>query len=368
MNNRFSRMSRTWIYILFLCPALSVKAQMLPDSLPPIDSLNDWAVNELAQGLAAKAQSITQFLTEKAQKAGANCCELESSIAEMKLDSLTPKSHLDSLNALLKLARTLEKKALKDQKQAEKTSEQAFKTAGADNLYQRKNLSKTWKSVEALQNLAYPPEPKEEPQPAQPVAEANEPVEPPKPPAPLKTKKTDLRYDPKQDVMLNPPLLPCDFEVQTKDELSGEMFRQTKFVELFRHTPPALKTYLEGKSNIRCEAALSASGSNYQLLLNFIIFDPSPRKAFGKLEKNSPATCWFIDGTWLTLSNSILDEGKQNPEDQSFVFKAYYPLTIENFKRLQKTELDKIRITWASGYEDYDVHYIQLIQQLARCF
>jgi hypothetical protein len=167
--------------------------------------------------------------------------------------------------------------------------------------------------------------------------------------------------------MLHPPALPCQLAVQTKDEFSGEIYRRTSAIELFRHTPPALKSYLQGKPNVQCEAALAAAGANAILHLNFIIHDPNPRKAFGKLEKNSLATLWFMDGTSFFLYNQQTEEGVQNPDSQAFVFQAQFALHAEVLKKMRRMELDKIRIAWSSGYEDYDVQYVQLLMGQARC-
>ena len=167
--------------------------------------------------------------------------------------------------------------------------------------------------------------------------------------------------------MLNPPALPCQMAVNTRDEFSGEIYRRTAPMELFRHTPPALKNFLQGKPNVLCEAAIASAGANATLHLTFTINDPSPRKAFGKLEKSSQATLWFMDGTSFIIYNQQLEEGVQNPENQSYVYRVQYPLIAEVQKKMRRVELDKIRIAWSSGYEDYDVQYVQLLMQQARC-
>lgn len=75
-----------------------------------------------------------------------------------------------------------------------------------------------------------------------------------------------------------------------------------------------------------------------------------------------------MNGAMMTAQNQTADEGRQNPEDQSFTYQGQYPLSAELFKKMRKTPLDKVRIAWGSGYEDYDVQFVQLLVERARCF
>jgi hypothetical protein len=36
-------------------------------------------------------------------------------------------------------------------------------------------------------------------------------------------------------------------------------------------------------------------------------------------------------------------------------------------RKLKKTELDKIRIAWSAGYEDYDVQQVDVLEVLSKC-
>lgn len=399
MNDRFSSLSRLFFLMSVALLPWCANGQSLPDSLPPIDSLTDWQVNELSRQFATQARQFEQVLSVKSQSAINNRTVAEETWRMAKADSSMAKTTIDSLAGLLKTAKNAEKTALRQESQAAKTREMADKTADSDNITQRKNLRKLWKDLKQVNEWVNPAvietpkaavvaeapkekkrekKKKETPEntPVAPV-EAIQPdtmttpapvVEIPektKSPAPVvsRTKK----YDPAQDVMLNPPTLPCRMAVKTRDEFSGEIYRRTEAVELFRHAPPALKNFLQGKPNVLCEAALASAGAGTTLHLTFTINDPSPRKAFGKLEKGSLATLWFMDGSTFFLDNALTSEGTLNPENQSFVFQGQYPVTPDVLKKLRRMELDKIRIAWSSGYEDYDVQYVRLLMEQAKC-
>jgi hypothetical protein len=75
-----------------------------------------------------------------------------------------------------------------------------------------------------------------------------------------------------------------------------------------------------------------------------------------------PLSLWFMDGTSLELYNSINDEGVINYEDQSYTFRGRYPVGEAVWKKIRRTDLDRIRITWGSGYEEYDIQYVHLLR------
>jgi hypothetical protein len=103
------------------------------------------------------------------------------------------------------------------------------------------------------------------------------------------------------------------------------------------------------------------------LNLVFIIQDPAAKKSFGGIAKNSAVILKFVDGTTLSLYTPRGDEGNFDPSGQIATFRGQYELDKSFLKKLRSTELDKIRMAWATGYEDYEVQQIDLLMRLAKC-
>lgn len=202
---------------------------------------------------------------------------VEQHLKTAKQDTLTPKSTLDSLsNVLKKTAKSTEKTAQKNQKQAAQVYTFTDKVVGMDSINQRKNIRKAWKQVKELDALLHPPKP---------VADILNAVGTPEAPADssalaekrkAKEKKPEKPgpkykpYDPAADVLLNPPKPPCVLAVNTRDEFSGQTYRETGREELFRFTNEVMKKVLPpDQPHIVCEAALSNSGPNTSLHLTF---------------------------------------------------------------------------------------------------
>lgn len=391
MNNRFSRLGGYLACVVFCFYCCSAAAQhpvaALPDTIPHPDSLSDHDVSVLTSQLAGQAKFYETKLTEITLSASGVRDAAEQTWKIAKQDSLTAKSALDSLAGILKTARNAEKQAQKKQKQATQTVAFTDKVAGMEMADQRKNLRKAFKQVKELDALLNPPAAADKTE--KPIAEVigKEGVGDSPLPADStsiaetasykrkskekKSEKTGPKYkpyDPATDIMLNPPRRPCALAVNTRDEFSGETYRETTREELFRFSNDLMKKYLPaGQPHIICEAALSAGGGNINLHLHFSIRDANARKAFGSLSRNSVAILKFLDGTTFNANNLRNDEGAFDADGKVFSCRGQYALDPAVLKKLRKNELDKIRVSWSAGYEDYEVQNIDLLIRHAEC-
>ena len=69
----------------------------------------------------------------------------------------------------------------------------------------------------------------------------------------------------------------------------------------------------------------------------------------------------------FTLSNTRNDDGLRDESGQFFTYRSQYALDAVVLKKLRKTELDKLRIAWSTGYEDYEVQGIDVLIREGRC-
>lgn len=327
-----------------------------------MDSLGSAEMGQIAADLFDKAKQLRIAAQELLEAAQADFIKADTTLAATRKDSTLAKALLDSLLANFKETNACLKKASKRSEKAAKTEKLAAAIPNMDSLGMRNNLPRAWKQVLQLHDELYPPALDENLE-KEAVATNETKKEKAKPGASPVARK----YDPLADVMLNPPVPPCVVAVSSRDEFSGEISREMAYAELFRYTNPALKTYLQGKTHVICEAALASTGTKASLLLRFKINDPNARKAFGRLEKNSVATLKFLDGTIFELQNTVADDGVFSPDNETSIFAARYPLSPEALKKLRRTGLDKIRILWSKGYDDYEVQQVDLLMRQAAC-
>lgn len=365
--------------------------QMSLDSLPPIDSLGDWQVLSLSNQLNLLAYALSDSLNTIAASASALREQATAAWEQAAADSLSSAPQLDSLAALKKSALKAEKNAQGIAKAAAKMYENIKPLPEMPVMEQRKKLPKAIESMKKWQKRVQPKAAE------RPVAAITGPVAVSPPdsipvpqselaPAPdssanagkIKTKRDKKAtadspsarftpYDPEQDVLITPPAPPCVIASEKRDEFSGELRRETARRELFRYTNPALKNYLQGKTQILCEVFLGENGNTNVLQFVFSIYDPSPRRAFGGIAKNSTLLIRFIDGETMSLVNSRTDEGLQENAGAPMVFRAVYGLDKSQLKKLKTSEIDKIRMSWVTGYEDYEVQQIDALMHLSEC-
>ncbi len=359
------------LFIQFLFAPFFSFAQTRPEPLPPLDSLSFYEMNRIAGEFSDKMHHLENAARTSSEVADKNYGLADISFEAAKQDSSASKVLLDSLSKESKAKNVLFKKASKLLERAEKTAHLASALTDMDSLSLRKNLPKAWKQITQLHDEIYPPlsaealaKEGENTESESVVIKKSIPtIEKPKQNAQVYTKK----YDPSADVMLRPPTPPCVIASSSRDEFSGEISRETAQAELFRFTNPALRTYLQGKTHVICEAALASTGPKATLLLTFRINDPNARKAFGKLEKNGVAFLKFLDGSTVELQNAVADDGVFNAENDASIFRGHYPINPETLKKIRRTGLDKLRILWSKGYDDYDVQQVDLLMRQAEC-
>jgi hypothetical protein len=369
------RISLFFILSMLFFNGIKLQAQSRPEALPPLDSLSLSQMQAHYGSLFATAIQLDSLLQMEAATADSLRMLALDRYNAAKQDTTLSKSSLDSLGKNSKMTRERFSQITSKQKKAAKLKNWMESVPVSDSLALKKNLSKAWKQTLQLYDELYPPAPQPitppSESPADTITQVSAAIEPVGPKTPEKQVqpmvKQTLKYNPANDVMLHPPVPPCVLASTTRDEFSGEMTKEMGRSEWFRYTNPALKNYLQGKTHVICDAALSSKGADYFLQLTFTIQDPNARKAFGRLDQNSTAMLKFLDGNSFTLQNAVPDEGVYNPETEIMTYRATYPLNAEVMKKIRRTETDRIRIAWSKGYDDYEIQQVDLLMRQAAC-
>lgn len=198
------------------------------------------------------------------------------------------------------------------------------------------------------------PKPKPAPQPKNEV------------PAPIvqHTKK----YDPKTDVMINPPLPECKLAFDGIEQFTEKKKRETYSQLIFTHTEDFMRAAMKDKEYITCEAAASrVQGGFYYLNMTFTIQTKEAQKAFGFLEKGTPIVFKLINGKTLAFTNNKTDIGVVNTDSGITTYKAQIQLSSSEVKAFMDSELDVVRVAWSAGYEDYEIYDMSVLQNLLKC-
>lgn len=372
------------------------------------DSLADWQITTVTAVLNEKVQALHYTFDSKNRDAAQETTLLGEQLTALKADTTIAKDSLAAVNNALKNAKKKEKSLNKLFSFSEKTKKHFEDAITQPAPVQRKNLAKNFAKSTALEkklnDLTAPPPaplPDAAADKSAPVVVTPPPVTEETPPVAVAVADTSAavldtttqegkrlsalkkklkpkekqpekpkpyQYNPQKDVMITPPPRPCAYALERRDEFTGAVYRETQKSELFRFTNSVKKKVLpEGQAHIICRAALASDGGNGKLLLEFTIQDASARRTFGGLAPRSLLSLRFLDGELITVFNEANIEGQFNGETGAAVFQAVYPINGALQRKLEKNELDQIRVAWSTGYEDYNVQHIGLFQQLTNC-
>lgn len=348
------------------------------DSLPALDSLPAAELSSQSFKVFRASVELRDSLRRRHQSAEVQLQSAAMLLLAAKADSTLQQDSLKNLENGIKNNRAAVKSAKDLLTQADKLSSLSARTVDADSLRKIKELPKVFKTYQQLLTDAYPL-PKATPLPdssltavpdssaMQAESKKSRVREKEKKPKAASEAAVYARYEPGRDPELNPPQAGCNLLLNTRDEFSGQVRQETDKIILLRHTPAPLRPLYEGRQQVLLEAAATRLGDQISLNLQFNIQDANARRSFGTLARGSQIILRFIDGYTITLSNSRQDEGANDAEGNAIIYRGQYALDKFQLKKIQGTALDKIRVNWSAGYEDYEVQRVDALQAIIRC-
>jgi hypothetical protein len=189
------------------------------------------------------------------------------------------------------------------------------------------------------------------------------------PPAAVAVKdKTYKPYDPLKDTRVTPPTFPCNLTFNQVDKFTGKMRREMQPVVLFSHTPKELRAALRDREYIVCRGFLADLSDGLLFLsLEFSIASNNARVAFGGIPGGSVLSILLMNGETARLVNSKSDAGVFDAKTGQYTYRSQFQISGVNERLLQSAEIDKMRVIWATGYEDYEVFELDFFRNQINC-
>jgi len=173
-----------------------------------------------------------------------------------------------------------------------------------------------------------------------------------------------------RDLILYPPPPPCELAYDGVDEFTGKRRWEMPLQVFFTHTSDRLKPFFKEKNHITVEGYLSGAtgnGGTYYLNLNISILSELAQREFGVLEKASILTLKLLNGDNVKLFNTKTSTGTLDKVEKRVEYRAQYRINSDSLKSLLKSEVDKARIVWGTGYEDYEVYNLDFFIDQIDC-
>ncbi len=176
------------------------------------------------------------------------------------------------------------------------------------------------------------------------------------------------KYDRDKDVQYNPPKRGCSLAFDGVDEFSGKKRKDVEKQMFFTYTNQELRSIFKERDYMECSGYLSAlSGGLTFLTLNITINSKSAQREYGILEKGALINIKLLNGDNVKLVNSKTNMGIEDPLENSVSYRAQYLISSGDEKKLKKSEVDKVRIIWSSGYEDYEIYELDFFIDQFKC-
>ena len=136
---------------------------------------------------------------------------------------------------------------------------------------------------------------------------------------------------------------------------------------MFTHTDTDLRPYFKDKELISCYGKLSKIDAYVYFTIDFQIASSHSQSNFGSLQNGSLLRLTLLNGQYVSLYNIKADRGRIDPYSGNTIFTGQYALGKNEIDLLLTSELDKIRILWSTGYEDYDIYKVDFFIDQLKC-
>lgn len=289
--------------------------------------------------------------------------ELEESynsvdVAPEKIDEIETK--LAEAKEKEKVAKTLRKEATKRADQAEKMID--MKKSKRDKLLAKMEKEEAKAQASALDAIAEPLSEEDMSSAVESVSNEDEGW------YKGNDNKSLAKYNQKDDVMYNPPSGNCEYGFDDIDEFTGKRRVELAKQTFFTHTADRLKPYFKNNHHITGEGFLSATTGGVKYLnLKLSILSEHAQREFGLLEKGSMLSLKLINGATVKLLNTKTSSGLLNKVTKTTVYRGQYLISKDHEKTLKKSEVDKVRVVWGTGYEDYEVYELDFFIDQFKC-
>ncbi len=177
------------------------------------------------------------------------------------------------------------------------------------------------------------------------------------------------RYNfPKQeqsDLIKHPPVARCQTELIIDPKTNEKSF-VLPMRELLTFTPDKLKLLLDEDAYLTFTGQLWKKDSDYFFRLSVLIRDKQARASFGGIPMQASLELQLINGNVVNIKNQLTAEFIPIKGDEHKL-EALFKLERDDLKQLERYELDRMRVHWGAGYEDYDLYNLMFFQNQIAC-
>jgi len=170
-----------------------------------------------------------------------------------------------------------------------------------------------------------------------------------------------------RDIINNPPKRACRLITANKDSEPSNYVIRTESENLTIYLPAEMRIHRRGRPMLTIDHHFEVRSGGKFLILDIYLKIPSARRSMGGIRKNTPIRMEMMDGQIINLRITNEDTGTFFQDLNEVHFRAEAPLSRQDYQILVENEIDKLRLQWDSGFQDYEVFDIRVIMHQLNC-
>lgn len=160
----------------------------------------------------------------------------------------------------------------------------------------------------------------------------------------------------------------CDFTFDGIDAFTNQPRRELQPELFFSHTDGRIKPYLKEREYMTCHGYLTSIAGGFRYLtLTFRIASRTAQREYGGIRNGGLLNLKLLDGSTISLFSQGGSQLKEDPNTNDIIYRARYPIDYQKEKLISRSEIDQVRVVWATGYEDYEVYNIDFFMNQLVC-
>ncbi len=159
----------------------------------------------------------------------------------------------------------------------------------------------------------------------------------------------------------------CQPAFDEMDPISKHRRTLLKKRYFFGHTDESIKKSLKGKDFLVCYGAVGYMGKVGVLDLTFIIESQEAQRSFGYINAGATIEIELLNGETVSLSAEKPDNGKVNVTKGITTYNTFYFMKKDVLKKVKRSEVSRVKMVWASGFETYEVYELDFFLDQFNC-
>ena len=159
----------------------------------------------------------------------------------------------------------------------------------------------------------------------------------------------------------------CSYRTNEIDDFTGDKKVILNEQDFINYTSDEIKRYYRKQDFVRCQVYAARINETKAAYFFWTLQTKEAYKLFGSIAQDSKIMVKFRDGETIELNFLKFDVGDTKYDLGHTTYSSYVILDEESVKVLKSKPIEKVRMYWSKGYQDYPVSNAYLFNNQLSC-